>query len=498
MRPAASLLRLFVVSLGFIGLMLATIVAIPQFPIVQVSASTPGITANCNAAVEDSSYTPVTAVNGKILFGCSHRAGWPPTWMSCQGGCPTAYPAFNVSQTANYTPIFNLPQYYTGLFVATTTGCSPPSASGPPPPQINNGTAIQLSGVASSPSFYYYCGSYQNVTSTGGTLSGFSITWTSGSAVFTQTIPSFTIPSASPPPPAMNGCMTTTVDSPVMPVKGTLEFDCIGGGPYPAFAVLNAGNYTPSFTLPQYYTGLSITPIADFVSNCANPAPGYPLPITITSGAQVFLTNHTDSGGYYYCPSYANVPMSGGTLPSFTVSWGQGTTLLTQTVPSVTVPASNDPPIGGAFRFDGVAVTVSGSVIVNSGSLSGTVSVSATNSSTGAVVFSKSYTISSLPLSNGIARFLLNIAVSPYPLSADVTVMQNGGVWCASVVVTRQLDINASGIVDITDFSTLIADYGSSPGSTRYNPAADLTASGTIDIVDVSLGVYFYGATVFY
>jgi hypothetical protein len=497
MRPVASLLGLALVMLGFIGLMLATMVAIPQFPIVQVSGSTPGITANCNAAVEDSSYTPVTGVNGKILFGCSHRAGWPPTWMSCQGGCPTAYPAFNVSQTANYTPVFNLPQYYTGLFVATTTGCSPPSAGGPPPPQINNGTAIQLSGVASSPSFYYYCGSYENVTSIGGTLSGFSITWTSGSTGFTQTIPSVTVPSTSPPPPAMNGCITTTVDSPVMPVKGVLEFDCIGGGPYPAFAVLNAGNYTPSFTLPQYYTGLSITPIADFVSDCANPTPGYPLPITITSGAQVFLTNHTDSGGYYYCPSYSNVPMSGGTLPSFTVTWGQGTTLLTQTVPSVTVPASNDPPIGGAFRFDGVTVTVSGSVVVNSGSLSGTVSVSATNSSTGTVIFSKSYTISSLPLSNSSARFLLSIGVSPYPLSADIIVSQIGGVWSASVMVTRQLAVSGDHMVGIVDFSIVALDYGSSLGSPRYNPAADLTGSGTVNIVDIGIVGYFYGATVF-
>lgn len=498
MRPAISILRLSVVTLAFVGLILATIVAIPQFPVVPVSATTPGITANCTAAVEDSSYTPMTAVNGKILFGCSHRAGWPPTWMSCQGGCPTTYPAVNVSQTANYTPIFKLPQYFTGLFVATTTGCSPPSASGSPPPQIFNGTAIQLSGVASSPSFYYYCGSYENVPSTGGTLTGFSITWTSGSAVFTQTIPSVTVPSTSPPPPAMKGCATTTVDSPVMPVKGMLEFDCIGGGPYPAFAVLNGANYTPTFTLPQYYTGLSITPIADFVSNCANPSPGYPLPMPVTSGTQVFLTNHTDSGGYYYCPSYANVPMTGGTLPSFTVSWGQGTTLLTQTVPSITVPASNDPPVSGTFSFHGVTVTLSGSLSVGSSAVSGTISVTATNSSTGAVLFSKSYSLSNLPLSNNIARFLLNVGVSPYPLSADVTVTQTGGVWSASVMLTRQLAITGARTVGIVDFSIVALDYGSSLGGPRYNPAADLTGSGTVNIIDVGIVGYYYGAVVFY
>jgi hypothetical protein len=284
----------------------------------------------------------------------------------------------------------------------------------------------------------------------------------------------------------------------VTPVNGILEFDCIGGGPYPAFAVLNAGNYTPTFTLPQYYTGLSITPIADFVSSCANPTPGYPLPTPISSGTKVYLTNHTDSGGYYYCPSYANVPMNGGTLPSFTVSWAQATALLTQTLPSVTVPASNDPPVSGSFSFQGIKVTLSGNLSISSGTVSGIVSVTAINSTTGAVLFSKSYSISNLALSNNIARFLLNVGVNPYPLSADIRVTLNGGIWSASIIVTRQIDFNRRGIVDIVDFATVVAKYGSSPSSPGYNPAADLTGSGTISIVDVSLEAYYYGATVFY
>jgi hypothetical protein len=52
--------------------------------------------------------------------------------------------------------------------------------------------------------------------------------------------------------------------------------------------------------------------------------------------------------------------------------------------------------------------------------------------------------------------------------------------------------------VDIVDFATVVAKYGSSPSSPGYNPAADLTGSGTISIVDVSLEAYYYGATVFY
>jgi hypothetical protein len=493
-RPTISSLRL---TIGLVGLVLAILVAIPHAPIVAVSATSQGIAANCSTTIEDSSYTPVGPVGGKILFGCFPRTGWPPIYMSCQGGCPKTYPAFNVSQTANYTAVFKLPQYYTGLFIAGTTGCSPPSAFGPPPPQITNGTAIQLPGVASSPNFYYYCGSYDNVPSTGGTLQGFSISWTSGPSVFTQTIPSVSVPATTPPPP-MNGCASTVLDSPVRAVAGALEFDCMGGGPYVAFAVLNAGYYTPTFTLPQYYTGLSITPIADFVSNCANPTAGYPLPTPISSGAQVYLTNHTDSGGYYYCPSYASVPMSGGTLPSFTVSWGQGTTMLTQTIPSVSAPASNDPPISGSFNFHGLTVTLSGSLSVNSGMLSGTISVTATNSSTGAVLFSKSYSISNLPISNNIARFLLSVGVNPYPLSADISVTQSGGVWSASVMITRLLSISKGGSVGIVDFSIVTYDYGATLGTPRYNPAADLAGSGTISIIDIGIVGLYFGATVFY
>jgi hypothetical protein len=122
----------------------------------------------------------------------------------------------------------------------------------------------------------------------------------------------------------------------------------------------------------------------------------------------------------------------------------------------------------------------------------------ATNSSSGTVLFSKTYTITNVRISNNQAKFVLNVPISPYPLSADVTVTQTGGVWSASVIVTRQLDINGRGTVDIVDFSTIVSDYGSSLSSPKYNPAADLTGSGMISIVDVGLVVNYYGATVFY
>lgn len=148
--------------------------------------------------MQDPSYAP-TPASGTILFGCSSRSGWPPTSLSCPGGCPRAFPAFNVTQTANYTAVFRLSQYYTGLFVASTNGCSPPTSSGSPQ-QLSSGTKIQLSGSGSSAGLYDYCATYA-VTSTGTALSGFTISWRSGSTVFSQTFPSVMVPPQPPQPP---------------------------------------------------------------------------------------------------------------------------------------------------------------------------------------------------------------------------------------------------------------------------------------------------------
>jgi len=158
--------------------------------------------------------------------------------------------------------------------------------------------------------------------------------------------------------------------------------------------------------------------------------------------------------------------------------------------PSVTITST--------INFQGVIVATSGSLSIVSGTVSGTISVTATNSSTGALLFSKSYSISNLPLSNNIAKLLLNVGVSPYPLSVDISVRQNAGVWSGSVMTTRQLAISGSGTVGIVDFSIVAFDYGSSLGGPRYNPAVDLNGDGTITIVDVSMVAYYYGATVFY
>ena len=158
--------------------------------------------------------------------------------------------------------------------------------------------------------------------------------------------------------------------------------------------------------------------------------------------------------------------------------------------------ASSDPSISinQTSSFQGVTVTVTGSLQVSSGIVSGTVSLTATNSTSGAVLFSKAYIVTNLQISNNRTRFLLNVAVSPYSLSADVTLSLKNGVWSASMMVTRQLDMAGRGTVDIVDFGVVVATFDRSIGSPLYDPAANVTGSGTVNINDVGIMSAFFGA----
>jgi hypothetical protein len=91
--------------------------------------------------------------------------------------------------------------------------------------------------------------------------------------------------------------------------------------------------------------------------------------------------------------------------------------------------------------------------------------------------------------------FLLNIPVSPYRLSSDVTINLSGAGTGSSVRVTRNIDINADGIVNQADANIIAAAFQCSIGSTCYNPQADLNADGIVNIFDLVLYSQYVGAT---
>ncbi len=151
------------------------------------------------------------------------------------------------------------------------------------------------------------------------------------------------------------------------------------------------------------------------------------------------------------------------------------------------------------ISFDGVIVTVSSTFTIDTTlkTLSGTASVSVMDSTTGATIISKAFTISlsfGMTTSNTI-RFVLSVPVASLMLGVSCAV-STGSTPVATCIVSRDPDLNHDGIVNITDVALLAYSYGSTTGSAKYNPAADLNANGRVDIGDAAIIAADYKAPI--
>jgi len=150
--------------------------------------------------------------------------------------------------------------------------------------------------------------------------------------------------------------------------------------------------------------------------------------------------------------------------------------------------------------FQGTTVTTSLNATFMPSQLlfSGTATATATNSSTGKILFSKTFTIPTTLLKNstrGLQEiFLLSVPVSQFPLSSNLSVNDDAGKVNVENSITRRIDMNGRGVVDILDAATLAISYGSSLGSSSYNGLADLDANGMINILDAATLAIFFGA----
>jgi hypothetical protein len=168
------------------------------------------------------------------------------------------------------------------------------------------------------------------------------------------------------------------------------------------------------------------------------------------------------------------------------------------------LPEQVSTPVNTIAALDGSTVTTSGTLILDmrSLSLSGSLTESAANSTTGATLFTKTYSIPNLQMikpqgsTTLLRRFLLNVQVLPYNLSSDVTVSLQALTLTAGTMLTRQIDIISSdGQVDILDASFLGAAWQTKVGSSNYQPKADLIPSdGVVDLLDVSVFGTFWQA----
>ena len=115
-------------------------------------------------------------------------------------------------------------------------------------------------------------------------------------------------------PSGPNLCSDLVQTGTIAKGSGVILYSCGGNNPALRFPAPHqtVPSATPSFNLPNAAGNvgpLSVWSVGSGVP-CSNT-------ITLTSG----LTPHLHPGSYDYCLAYNNFPSSGGTIPSFTITW---------------------------------------------------------------------------------------------------------------------------------------------------------------------------------
>jgi hypothetical protein len=150
------------------------------------------------------------------------------------------------------------------------------------------------------------------------------------------------------------------------------------------------------------------------------------------------------------------------------------------------------------LNFTGVTVATDLRLTVTATSVSGWATMFATNQGTSTILSYRNYTIPTITFGSfgsGTVRFLFHIPVTPYNLSEEVGVPQTGSVFLG---LTRDLDVNINGQVDIVDFAFAAFHFDFMIGNPLYDPRADFGAYGTINILDISIIALHFDALEFY
>ncbi len=96
------------------------------------------------------------------------------------------------------------------------------------------------------------------------------------------------------------------------------------------------------------------------------------------------------------------------------------------------------------------------------------------------------------------SSFILNVPVTSYPLSSDITLtLASNSTATIAGMVTRQLDMSGAGSVNIIDAGLVFHAYGIPVGDPRFDPRADLLANGKVDVIDAGIIAFYYGAPSF-
>ncbi|OLD14059.1 MAG: hypothetical protein AUF79_02900 [Crenarchaeota archaeon 13_1_20CM_2_51_8] len=212
---------------------------------------------------------------------------------------------------------------------------------------------------------------------------------------------------------------------------------------------------------------------------------------TLTPGprsTQIFSSGPGGSAEEY---QIVNAPQT-----NLTVTYVDDATWYWEIMADAVQAAPPDPQVQQTVTFDGVTLSLSGNFIVNTTSktVTGTISVTATDSTTGQTLFAKTFTVSLSYGSRSTARFVLSILAGSSWLGATCSI--NASTDTASCIVSRDPDVNHDGSISLQDVSQVFYAYGSSKGDARYNPSLDLYGYGTINLFDASLAAIDYGLPV--
>jgi len=147
-------------------------------------------------------------------------------------------------------------------------------------------------------------------------------------------------------------------------------------------------------------------------------------------------------------------------------------------------------------NFDNVNVTVFATFSVNSTSntVSGTVSVTAVNETSGVIIFQKSFNLTLTFGPDQTAKLILATPGSVSKLGVTVILSQTG---TTTATLSRDPDVMDEGSVDIVDAATIALNFGTSTSSPDWHPASDLDGDGSVDIIDAAIMGLDYGIPVF-
>ena len=190
--------------------------------------------------------------------------------------------------------------------------------------------------------------------------------------------------------------------------------------------------------------------------------------------------------------SYSNPGLYRTTLELVT---SDGTPQISETV-IVTNIVRSPPIFTGTFKNINVTMTGTISYDTTTQTLTASLSITATNMTSGDTLYMKNLDITKT-YSPGTTNPRFMIAIPLATMSLGVRCVYRSDTGTTSCMITKNPDLDQSNSVDIQSVSTIAFDFGSVPGSPRWDPNADLAGDNAIDLIDVSIAAYDFGTPVF-